>query len=209
LLCSACPERPLWGRDGLGAPDKVSGHAGQKRIWGTRLGRFFFVRRAPNLFGGRDWRCSKSVVTPKIVQQMPRICRLGMQQGFAILGRLCFQPTSSPNSLASLGYGGMDTTAFGHGAGATSRCSRSEASMYMVCSSPCQSWILVVSLPARFGCPCRWIGSGLRCWGKPLVSVAGHDVDNAVGAGLLHEGLIEVPSWTTTPPARRKTRFSL
>ncbi|KAK1628140.1 hypothetical protein QYE76_002455 [Lolium multiflorum] len=29
-LCSACPERPLWGGDGLGAPNTVSDNAGQK-----------------------------------------------------------------------------------------------------------------------------------------------------------------------------------
>ncbi|KAK1618737.1 hypothetical protein QYE76_024254 [Lolium multiflorum] len=50
--CVRVPERPLWDGDGLGAPDTVSGRAGQKWALGTRLERFF-VRRAPNPFGGR------------------------------------------------------------------------------------------------------------------------------------------------------------
>jgi hypothetical protein len=50
-LCPASPERPLWDGDGLGAPDTVSGRAGQKWAWGTRLERIFCPARPKSLWG--------------------------------------------------------------------------------------------------------------------------------------------------------------
>jgi hypothetical protein len=40
-LCPASPERPLWDGDGLGAPDTVSGRAGQKWALGDAAGTLF------------------------------------------------------------------------------------------------------------------------------------------------------------------------
>jgi hypothetical protein len=52
-LCPACPVRPMWNGDGLGASDTVSG-----RALGDAAGTYF-LSGAPNPFGGRGWRCSK------------------------------------------------------------------------------------------------------------------------------------------------------
>jgi hypothetical protein len=41
-LCPACPERPLWDGDGLGAPDTVSGRAGQNSGLGDVAGTVFW-----------------------------------------------------------------------------------------------------------------------------------------------------------------------
>jgi hypothetical protein len=40
-----------------------------------------------------------------------------------------------------------------------------------------------------------------------LVSLAGHDEDDAAGAGSLHEGLVEVTPWLTPPLTGRKPWF--
>jgi hypothetical protein len=42
-----------------------------------------------------------------------------------------------------------------------------------------------------------------------LVSLAGHDEDDAAGAGPLPEGLVEVTPWLTPPLTRRKPWFSV
>jgi hypothetical protein len=47
-LCPACPERPLGDWDGLGAPDTISGRAGQKSVLEDAGWKRFFVQRAPN-----------------------------------------------------------------------------------------------------------------------------------------------------------------
>jgi hypothetical protein len=63
-LCPACAERPLWGGYGLGGPDTVSGHAGQKTALGNADGNIFFPVRPKSVWGqfrGRDWRCSNKL----------------------------------------------------------------------------------------------------------------------------------------------------
>jgi hypothetical protein len=49
-LCPAYPKRPLYSGNGLGAPDTLLGHAGQKES--LERAKRFFIWRIPNPFGG-------------------------------------------------------------------------------------------------------------------------------------------------------------
>jgi hypothetical protein len=60
-LCQACPKRPLWSGDGLGAPDTVSGRAGQNTALGDAAENVFSSGAPQIPLGGGlggDWRCS-------------------------------------------------------------------------------------------------------------------------------------------------------
>jgi hypothetical protein len=50
-LCPAYPERLLCSGDGLGMPDTVLGHVGQKGPLGHAAENHFFIRRVPDPFG--------------------------------------------------------------------------------------------------------------------------------------------------------------
>jgi hypothetical protein len=58
------PERPLWGEDGLEAPDTVSGRAEQNGLWGTRLEQFFGPARFKFLWGRFEGRSYDVLRTP-------------------------------------------------------------------------------------------------------------------------------------------------
>jgi hypothetical protein len=71
------------------------------------------------------------------------------------------------------------------------------ASRYVLCSPP--GGPCLGDLLARLCCLAGGLVLVALCWGKPLVSSAGHDEDDTASIVSLLEGLVELPPHTTTP----------